>query len=244
MRLRLTFLLFLLTSPALLSAAVSGNQPTEKEEEILDHPSRDVEQYDLVRKKFIHFSSQPDWSVSFAVTPLAFRSSEFRAPKAIGPRVNFVGFHLSGERIFTKNIGLLSAGGEISFFGNAPAERNFFARLFPFAMISGGPYLAYQFTYFRKQWVSPIIRGGLDFFHHDYVYAGNRISGSHEVARIDVGLLIFLNIIEPDAAGQMMSNWNIKRTYLAGFFTIARDLKPADFDLSERNFKIGFRFEF
>ena len=111
-------------------------------------------------------------------------------------------------------------------------------------MISAGPYLLYQLQFIERQIIVPVGRVEYESVMQNYAYEGGTNKAIAQLLRADVGAMIYLNFMEPRSAGQMSSNYGIKRTYLIATITTATDRTKKNFDLSERAWRAGFRFEY
>jgi hypothetical protein len=216
----------------------------EEREKALSSPTANFEEYQAARQELIQRSSTPKWAMNLMMEPRAFRTVDLTAPSGVNTgqsNPDLFGVFISGERIFFKSGGLLSAGAEIGLYGSTTSG--------PYSglatgFFSGGPLLQYQGVYVPRQIVAPTIRTELECVRYSYKVSNVPVSGFVAMPRIDVGLQIFLNSLEPSAAGQMQANYGIKRTYVGFYYSVSKDSSKASLDLTEHDWRAGLRFEF
>ncbi len=217
----------------------------------LPSPTANYELYEETRLKRFQKSKEPNWSTNFTYEHHAFPTTDFKkptnppglAPGKIPSQVNpiFRGFLISGERILTRTAGYISLGIEGGVY--ASQEQDGFNKL-PMGLIPAAAYFQYQMHYVDKQWVVPIAKAEYEVVVQNYQYEGSSNKGINQILRADAGALIYMNFLEPWAAGAMQANYGVKRTYLSATFTFANDMTKKTFDLSEKNWRVGFRFEY
>lgn len=240
--------------PVLSAPAPHESQPSRvdtkklskrERERILESPTQQVEVYEKARRDHVWEQSRPDWSFNLGLAPRAFRNADLRVPLTQAnnegkPRLT--GILMGGERVLMHSYGQLAVGGEFGMFGNT--RRNRFAGLLS-AVMTLGPYVQYEGAFFARQIVVPAIKAGYEVARINYSFAGKRVRDIRAMPRLDLGLLIYLNFLEPRSAGLMQSNYGIKRTYLSAYYSLASDPSKKDIDLTERgSYRVGFRFEF
>lgn len=214
-------------------------------EKTLATPTRSVELYEKARRDHMWERSRPSWSANLGIAPRAFGRADLRVPLSnAGNDANptLTGLLFAGERVLMTNYGQLQVGGEFGYFG-APHRDNF-SNLFG-AIMTLEPYLQYEGLYVPRQIVAPTIKAGYEFARINYSYKDNKVNDVRAIPRLDLGLLVYLNFFEPSAAGYMEGNYDVKRTYLAAYYTLSSDPSQKDIDLSDRGaWRLGFRFEF
>ncbi|MEW6057851.1 MAG: hypothetical protein AB1540_14680 [Bdellovibrionota bacterium] len=232
----------------------SSNENPNKDqinERVLESPTQSVEAYEKERRKLLTLSEMPDWGMTLNFAYRAFSNADLRVSNtSVGlgeiakPRLS--GLHFGFEKIFLRSLGYLALGAELGGYGSPP--RNRFDGLL-LAFQSAGPYVMYQANYFSRQWLVPALRAQYEIVRYSYTFLegpdqqSRRIRGLSMLPRLDIGLLLFLNIFEPTSAGGMKSSWGVKRTYLGAFYSIAQDSKKKNFNLSENGLRVGLRFE-
>jgi hypothetical protein len=222
----------------------AANASREEREKALSSPTGNFEEYEAARQELIQRSSTPKWAMNLNMEPRAFRTVDLTAPTGVNtgqPNPDLFGVFISGERVFFNRGGLLSAGAEIGLYGSTTSG--------PYSglatgFFSGGPLLQYQGVYVPRQIVAPTIRTELECVRYNYKVSNVPVSGFVAMPRIDLGLLVFLNSLEPSAAGQMQANYGIKRTYVGFYYSISKDSSKSSLDLSEHEWRAGLRFEF
>ncbi len=231
----------------------AGSEPTPSlsESDELPSPTAHYEEYETERFKRLNRINDPTWSANFTYEHHAFPTTDFKKPtNPIGLQpgklpssVNpiFRGFLLSGERMLTKKAGILSFGIEGGLY--AAKEEDGYSKL-PIGLIPAAAYLQYQFRYIDKQWIVPTVKAEYEAIMQNYQYEGNSNKGLNQLTRVDAGALIFLNFMDPWSAGEMNASYGVKRTYLTATFSYSKDLTKKTFDLSEKNWRVGFRFEY
>lgn len=214
-------------------------------ERILESPTQQVELYEKARRDHVWDSSRPDWSFNLGLAPRAFRNADLRVPLSQADnegKPRLTGILLGGERVLMHSYGQLAVGGEFGMFGNT--HRNRFSGLLS-AIMTLGPYVQYEGQFFARQIVVPAVKAGYEVARINYSFSGNKVQDIRALPRLDLGLLIYLNFLEPRSAGLMQSNYGIKRTYLSAYYSLASDPSKKDIDLTERGaYRVGFRFEF
>lgn len=210
----------------------------------LQTPTRSVEDYERARMDRLHRLSIPSYSVNLTLAPKAFRDADLRSPGKGGfdqSRPTLFGVLLGYDRTLFNHPGLLMIGLDAGVYTSATNDP--FSGL-KFGIQSAAPHILYEAALIPRQWVVPIVKFDYEFVHYGYTFQNHNITGFKQLPRIDLGVLIFLNFLEPSSAAQMSSNYGIKRTYLAGYYTLANDSQnKTDFDMSEHTFRIGLRFE-
>lgn len=208
-------------------------------------PTAQTEAYQKALKKKSVRQGVPYWSFNMTAAPFAFRDTELRVGSSIATiqkKPRLIGALFSGERMLLRSLGLLSIGVEGGVYPAINKDPAFSGLEFGF--FSAGAYAMYQFNYINNQWVVPFIKIQQEGIRHAYRVGAQRVSGINILTRIEAGLLVYLNFIEPGAAGDMYSFHGIKRTYLVGSYTSATDSTKKDFDMSESTYRGGLRFEF
>jgi len=218
----------------------------EQMEAILANPTRSVEEYEAARKELLYKQSVPNWAFNITISPRAFRDTNFRViPGGVNigsTQPKLIGVLLSGERIFFKSAGLASIGIEVGTYRSGKKDN--FEKLGFDSFLVGGPYAQYEAVFLRRQWVVPVARAGYEFLRYNYEFLGNKNRGVSQIMRFDIGLLFFLNMLEPSSSGQLLGNYGIKRTYLAATYTIANDRTSGGPDFGDKSFRVGVRFEY
>lgn len=217
----------------------------------LPSPTANLETYEAERLRRFRKLKEPNWSANFTYEHHAFPNVDFKKPTnppglqpgKLPTSINpvFRGFLISGERFLTRKVGYLSVGLEGGVY--AAKEEDGYNKL-PMGLIPVGGYLQYQLHYIDRQWVVPFAKAEYETIIQNYQYEGSSNKGINQLLRADAGALIYLNFLEPWAAGAMQANYGIKRTYLSASFTYSKDMTQKTFDLSERNWRVGFRFEY
>jgi hypothetical protein len=224
-------------------SAIQEYQNTE--EEILRSPTKSIETYEEIRKNRLIRQADTNWSFNVTLAPNAFKGTEFRqtltGPILSGERPFFIGVLFSTDYYLIKQIGYFSLGVEAGLYSSQPTNR-FGTLLATFQ--SAGPYAQYQFRYFERQWLVPTIRAKYEWVHYNYSFSDNHMSDARVIPRLDLGGLIFLNVIEPSSTANISNDFGIKKVYFGVYYTIAQDKKIKHFDLSERAFRGVLRFEF
>lgn len=214
----------------------------------IDHeisPTRSVDEYERMRKLQLHRSSLPQYSVNLTLEPMAFSKVDLRSPTTVGdvqtnPKLFGVllGFDYSLIKSPTFGIGML--GIDAGIYGSTVKDP--YSGLTT-AFITASPHVQYEGLFFPKQWVVPTVKLDLDLLRYNYSLEDQKVVGYRVMPRFEVGLLVFLNLFEPSAAGQMQQNYSVRRTYLSGYYSVATDSSKEGFDLSESTFRVGLRFE-
>lgn len=210
----------------------------------LDSPTRSYEEYERARDRNLHVKTLPRYSINFTVAPKAFAKADLRAPTRGGfdqTDPNLYGILLGYEHTFFKVGGVFMAGIDGGIYGSTLKD--------PYSNLLAGfqaltPHLHYQALFMPRQWVVPSLKAGYEFLRYSYMFQNKPVKGFKTFPRFDLGLMIFLNLLEPSAAGQMHGNYGIKRTYLTGYYSVAIDSSKTDFDLSENTWRVGLRFEY
>jgi hypothetical protein len=235
-----------------LKTPESAPEPIERAKEhvvetdrVLDVPTQAVEAYEKARQEHVWKQSEPDWSFNLTLAPRAFRNADLRAPvstSVVESKPRLTGVVLGGERVVMHNAGQIGVGGEFGFYGNTP--RNQFGGLLT-AVTTIGPFATYRGQFFPRQIVVPSIKAGVDLARVSYTYVTTRVRAIRAIPRFELGVLVYLNFLEPSSAGLMQSNYSVKRTYLAAWYSFATDSSKELVDLSESGaWRAGFRFEF
>ncbi|MGE4232276.1 MAG: hypothetical protein AB7F43_03005 [Bacteriovoracia bacterium] len=212
-------------------------------------PTENPEEYERERLAGREEKRVPHWALGFSVQPNAFHSTDLRVPRP-DPTSNafkdasppLLGLHVQGERFLFQKIGVVSVGAELGIYGwqHSPP---FDGSILPVYFYSGEAFVHYQFLFLHNQWVVPSVRAGIEGLRYNYIYNLNRVNGLRAIYRYDLGLMIFLNVIEPKAAESAFSSFGIKRMYLTGYYTITDEETRVPIDLREHGFRVGLRFE-
>lgn len=232
----------------LLLAPKAFSQAEQEREQILASPTQHLEAYEELRRERLFKSLLPDWSFELNFEPTALSSADLKAGRlsdaaAVEGTPFLSGAFLSFERMVFRHGGLFSLGAELGTFFNTSGAIGNFSNISP-GLYSGTPYVQYQAHFLIDQWIVPTVRAGYQTIYYHYKFFDEWITGRTSMPRIDFGAMLFLNMLDPDSAGSMNSEWGLKRCYLTVFYSIAADGTQKDFDLSDHALRAGLRFEF
>jgi hypothetical protein len=184
------------------------------------------------------------WSVGVNFSRDAYRLADWRAApttlaKIRSPR--FLSLLLQVEKPFFYEWGVWSAYADAGVAGNM--KKDGFDHLAP-AMYILGLGGSYRARFIPRQWVVPYVRGGAEGLRYAYHFSNNRIHGYRVMPRLEGGLELFLNILDPSSAGEMYGNYSATRSYLGVGYSITNDSSKKDFNLSDRALRFSIRVEF
>jgi hypothetical protein len=221
--------------------------PAEGEASPLDSPTQSVERYEAARQQLIHDMSIPDFEFGLTVAPYSFSHADLRVgtnPAAAGVgSPSLFGLFFNFEKVLLRRVGLFSVGANAGFYLASPPPA--FATFTPGTIYSFGPTAIYELSLVARQWVVPFAALGYEFLRYNFSYNNTQVKGTRTMPRVSAGLLFFLNPLEPSAAGQMLSSYGIKRSYLSVAYTIATPSGGSDnIDFTDRAFRAGLRFEY
>ena len=228
------------SQPEQATTATPAVTPTSDETSI-----NQAERYEQSLKRRREELTKPWWALGLLVEPRAFRMTEWRygtrQDQALNPKSFGLGFQ--GERFLFRRFGMTSVGAELGWYrlfgGGEPFRRTLAA------VLTGGAYLSYQFHYFSGQWVVPYVQAGMHMARYSYNFFDNVVSGRKVLPRADLGVLIYLNFLDVESAGDMYGNYGITRTYLSVSWSMTSDRKPNDkLNLEGQSIRAGLRFEF
>ncbi len=241
-------IIFLILGVLLVSSnsfqAFAQTEVEAEEEKVLDNPSTNPELYEKTRMQKLFKDRIPTWSLGFSVLPFALRNTDFRSGAKSTANIKMSGISLYGDYVLLNRFGVFSVGAELADYISIPAQKESFEQLFPAPILSLGPYASYQFNYWYNQWVAPTVKGGMDFVYYSYKYQSKEVKGNRFIPKFEAGFLVFLNFLEPSSAGNLETNFDIRRTYLSATYAVAMDSAKTDIDLSDATYKLGVRFEF
>lgn len=220
-----------------------GRLSEEQREQVLEHPTRSIEEYQRVRAAELHRRSLPDWGIGLIIAPHAFRQADLRAPTGGGfdqSNPSLFGVALSYEHSVLKAPGILLLGLDFGTYSSTISDP---WKGLTLGVLTANPHVAYEGIFLQKQWVVPTARLGYEQVRYSYSFQNHSVQGFKQLPRLDLGALIYLNLLEPASAAEMSGDYGIKRTYLGAYYTIINDSSKQDFNMSDHAFRVVLRFE-
>lgn len=227
-------------SPA---AQASSPKSSDEIDDVLENPSRSIEEYERVRKDRLHQTTIMKYSFNLTLEPRAFSQIDLRAPTKAGfDQINpgLLGIMFGYDHSILRKGGITMLGLEGGIY--ASTQNDPYSGLM-FGFMSLHPNIRYEAAYLPKQWVVPTVGAGMEFLRYAYTFQNKHIGGFKTMPRFDIGALIFLNLLEPTSAADMESNWGVKKTYLSLCYSVSNDTGKRDFNMSDSQWRFGFRFE-
>ena len=223
----------------------SEDAKEEQVQDVLDNPSRSVDEYERVRKDRLHQTTIMKYSLNVTLEPAAFSKIDLRIPApgstaAGATNPGLFGVMIGYDLTVFKAAGIAMVGIEGGLYASTQSDP-YSGLMFGFMAVR--PNVRYEAAFLPKQWVVPTAGFGMEMLRYNYSVTNQHVSGFKTMPRFDVGLLFFLNVLEPSSAADMDTNWGIKKTYLSAFYSVANDTSKKDFNMSENQWRFGFRFE-
>ena len=233
--------------PPVPQPTTETNRPSVSPDDVIrETPTRDIEKYEALREADRAQANHPDWAMGVHSSIWSFRKTNF-ARGANSARTNetpnFIGIFVSGEYIPVTRLGVLSFGAEAAAYAAPAGSTTHITETLP-AFFGGGPYVSYQLNYFRNQLIVPVVRYESEWVQSRYTFTNVSVKLLNRLDRFDVGLMLLLTHIDATDAGALKEVYGIKRSYLGVYYSVARDSTNDLLDLSEQNFRFGFKLEF
>lgn len=241
------FLIFIFILPTFCFADETKNNLSDSDS--LPSPTENFEAYEKARIELFQKQNTPSYGFHLFFSPRAFRQTDFRYPKPdsmpqgqspsqIIP--SFYGLHINAEKNLTRSLGVISLGiqGGVYF---SKAETGYTG--LQLGLPSLGPTLSFQLLLSERQFLVPIVRAQAEAIYLAYYYEGSRAGTVSYLMRGEAGAALNFAIFDSSLNSDLNSSFSIKKTMLAGFYSIAQDKQKKVIDLSERTWKIAFMFE-
>jgi hypothetical protein len=221
----------LLAASLLLTGALTARAATEEEFPTLPETS-----VTPLTDDYVAVSPPTHWGFQFDATLAAFGGDPISSG-GVDYKVRGFDFGFDYLLPFSETYGKFSIGPVVGLY-SVDGEANFTNGAFGLWKI--GAQVRYQFKYFNRQWVVPVVGFMLEQLRYSLTY--ETTANSLLLSGYTAGLWVFLNPFEPSAATAMANDSGITRTYLLAEIRGLGGVND-DFDIGGTSLFFGLRFE-
>ncbi|MBI3534915.1 MAG: hypothetical protein HY072_05460 [Deltaproteobacteria bacterium] len=179
---------------------------------------------------------RPMWAFEFTGSLSALGTSP-SIPNKGSAKVRAVAFQIDFQPPWIQKLGVLSLGPSLQLYPVSPYQGITSKALG--SLWSTGGQVKYQAYFFKQQPIVPVVGYTIDWWNYTLADSNKgRIIAKGPI----LGLMLLLNILEPESAFEFFLNWGIARNYLVAEY---RFLSGSDSNISFTGGSIffGLRFE-